>query len=208
MAFRTGPIFQLASNTVPQPLFGSWITQVNSTTGVFGPFSVSASLTLGTASASGNDASNIFMQNEEAWLIDPNGGNAEAIVIGSISGNTVTLQPQTRVLPNGQQNFCTANPHVAGVFGTGTFIMPKQKTNNFLVDLEDGATGPFLYLGNRYNMTATQWRFYKLANVATNVQPYNFGAGMFSQGNPIDSSELWVLGSTAGDTYNVSLMVD
>ena len=196
----------VAATNTPQPMFGSWVTAVSPATGFAGPSGVPLTLTLGTAAASGNDASQIFTAGEPAWLIDPNGANGEEVRIASVSGNTVTLGPKTITTSKGYTYPFTENAHAVGVIGTGSLIFPKQMVNNFLVDLEDGGTGTFLYLGNAYNMTATFRRFYKVGKVASGAQPYFFNAAEYSPGNPIDISEIWVYG-TAGDEYSVSLML-
>jgi hypothetical protein len=206
MAFRTASTFTVAATDTPQPLFGSWVTAVSPANGFAQPSSSALTLTLGTATSSGADANQIFTPGEPAWLIDPNGAHGEEVRIAAVLNNTVTLGPKTITTLLNTYPF-TEYPHVAGSIGIGTFIMPKQMVNNFLVDLEDGGTGTFLYLGNAFNMTAVYRRYYKLAKVAAGVQPYFFNAGEFSQGNPIDISESWVYG-TGGDSWNVSIMID
>jgi len=211
MAFRTSGLFEIASSTVPQPMFGSWVTAVSPVNGFANPSGAPLTLTLGTAQSSGDDALQIFAPGEEAWLVDPSNTNAggvhgEAVRIATISGNTVTLGPKTITTSNGITYPFTEYPHVAGVIGTGSYIIPKQMLNNYLIDLEDGATGPFLYLGNKQGMTATLWRYYKLGIVASDVQPYFYDTSMTSAGNPFDLSELYVLG-TAGDLYSVSINI-
>src|SRR5208283_2960313 len=175
MAFRTSGLFEIASSTVPQPMFGSWVTAVSPVNGFANPSGAPLTLTLGTAQSSGNDALQIFAPGEEAWLVDPSNTNAGGV-------------------------------HGEAAIGTGSYIIPKQMLNNYLIDLEDGATGPFLYLGNKQGMTATLWRYYKLGIVASDVQPYFYDTSMTSAGNPFDLSELYVLG-TAEDLYCVSINV-
>jgi len=213
MAFRTSGIFKIAATNTPQPLFGSWVTAVSPANGLNSSAGAPLVLTLGTAQNSGNDASQIFNPGEDAWLVDPSltnkgGVNGEAVHIAAVSGNTVTLGPKTLSPTYGHSvRPFTENPHVAGALGTGSFIIPKQLLNNFLVDLEDGGTGTFLYLGNSMLMTSVLWRFYKLAKVASGTQPQFYTAGMFSMGNSFDISELWVVG-TSGDQYCVSINVN
>jgi hypothetical protein len=212
MAFRTAGTFTIAATNTPQPLFGSWVTAVSPGTAFAQAAGAPLTLTLGTAQSSGNDASQIFQGNgEPAWLVDPSGSNkggvnAEEVRIAAVLNNTLTLGPKTITTPKTTNPF-TENPHVAGSIGVGSFIIPKQMLNNFLVQYEDGGTGPFLYLGNYMLMTANLYRFYKLASVGTGTQPYFYNASMTSPGNPYDASELWVMG-TSGDKYNVSLNID
>jgi hypothetical protein len=211
MAYRTSGRFTIAATNTPQPLFGSWVTAVSPGAGFAQSAGAPLTLTLGTAQSSGNDASQIFTAGEEAWLVDPSvsnkgGVNAEAVRIASVLNNTLTLGPKTITTPKTTYPF-TENPHVAGSIGVGSWIIPKQMLNNFLVSYEDGGTGPFLYLGNSMLMTATLYRFYKMASVGTGTQPYFYNASMTSPGNPYDLSELWVMG-TSGDTYNISINVD
>ena len=202
--FRTANVFKIGATNTPQPLFGSWVT---AGTGFTAPSNTPLTLTLGTAQNAGNDAAQIFIPGEAAWLIDPNGANGEAVIIKSISGNTVTLGQQTLVNAAGQTGIVTANAHVTGALGTGTFIIPKQILNNFIVTFEDGGTGTFLYIGNSPAMTAILHRIFKLAKTASGVQPQYYAAGMFSPGNVFDASGLWVYG-TANDLYNVAMCVE
>lgn len=212
MAYRTSGKFTVASSTIPQPLFGSWVTAVSPATGFQQAASAPLVLTLGTAQAAGNDASQIFQQGEPAWLVDPSGSNkggvhGETVTIAAISGNTLTLGPKTSQPANGQIAApFTEYPHVAGVVGTGSWIIPKQLLNNFLVQYETGGTGSYLYLGNSMLMTATLWRFFEMAAQASG-QPSFYTASMTSPGNPYDLSELWVFG-TAGDSWTASINVD
>ena len=207
MAFRTGPVFKIATTNQPQPLFGSWITAVSPANGFAKPAGAPLTLTLGTAANAGNDATQIFIAGEPAWLVNPDGTNGEVVQIASISGNTVVLGPRPGVTPGGQQNQFTEYSHAVGAIGTGSLLFPKQMVNNFLVDFEDGGTGTFLYLGNQYNMTAVFRRFFKLAKTTSGIQPQYFNAAEYSPGNPIDLSELWVYG-TSGDLWNMSIMID
>jgi hypothetical protein len=206
MAYRTAGVFKIAATNTPQPLFGSWVTAVAPANGFAQASGAPLVLTLGTAQNVGNDAAQIFTT-EDVWLIDPNLANGEGCRIALIAGNTVTLGGQTRVDPQGNTNIVTSRPHVAGAIGVGTFIIPKQIFNNYLVTFEDGGTGAFLYLGSAPDMTAIDDRFFKLAKTAAGVQPQYYNAGMYSPGNSFDMSELFVMG-TAGDLYNVSLNVN
>src|SRR5208337_994440 len=158
MAYRTSGTFQISAGNTVQPLFGSWVTAVSPATGFVQASGVPLTLTLGTAQASGNDAAQIFMPGEPAWLVDPSGSktggvHGEEVRIASISANTVTLGPKTITTSKGYAYPFTENAHVAGALGTGSYLIPKQMINNFLVQYEDGATGPFLFLGNSMLMT-------------------------------------------------------
>lgn len=213
MAFRTSGLFTIATTNTPQPLFGSWVTAVAPASGFAQAAGAPLTLTLGTAQASGNDGSQIFTAGEQAWLVDPSGTNkggvnGETVTIAKVSGNTLILGPKTSVPSNGLPGpVFTENPHAVGGIGVGSYIIPKQMLNNLLIDFEDGGTGNFLYLGNSSLMTAVLYRFYKLAKVAANTQPYFYQASMTSPGNPYDLSELYVYG-TSGDEYCVSINVD
>ena len=199
MSFRTGAVTKVASTSVPQPFWGSWITAV--TVGsLAGANTRPITLTLGTACNAGNDATQLFIPGDPVWLIDPNGTNGEACLISGISGNNITLGPQ-----NDDKNYVTRNPHVAGAYGTGTFILLNIDVNNFFIQFEDGATGQWLYLGNQYNFTAAFKRIVKLSKVALNSQPFNFNATENFYGSPFRVSELWILGTNTSDTYSVSL---
>ena len=204
MAFRVSPLMAIASSSYPQPAFGSWVT---AGTGFTAPSGVPLTLTLGTAAASGNDASQMFMQGEGAWLVDPNGTHAEEVRIKSILNNTVTLGPKTLTTSGGFSYPFTEYPHVAGVIGTGTYIIPKQMCNNILIVYEDNGTGPWLYIGKSCLFTATYMRIFKLPASASGIFPTYYDAAMFSPGNPFDLSELFVSG-VAGDQYTTSLNVD
>lgn len=204
MAYRPIPsTFTVAATNTPQPLFGSWVT---AGAGFTQPALSPITITLGTALTSGNDAQ-MFKAGENAWLIDPNGAHAETVFVASKSGNTLILGNMTGASPLGVQNPVTGYPHVVGGIGVGTFILPKQMMNNFLVTFEDGGTGAFLYLGCQYNMTATAFRFFKMAKTTVGNNPYNYNSAMFSPGNPFDASELWAYG-TAGDAWNLSVVID
>lgn len=207
MAYRTGPVFKVAATNTPQPMFGSWVTAVAPAAGFNQAAGAPLVLTLGTAANAGNDAAQIFVPGEAVWLIDPNGAHGETAYIASILNNTVTLGPKTSQPLSGAGYPYTEFPHVVGGIGVGTFIFPKQIFNNYLIDLEDGGTGTFLYLGNAWNMTAVFRRFYKLAKTAAGVQPQFYDAGMFSAGNSFDLSELYVYG-TIGDLWNMSINVN
>jgi hypothetical protein len=201
MAFRTGGTMKVQSTTVPQPFWGSWISAVV-VGSLTGPNTSPLTLTLGTACNAGNDATQLFGPGDPVWLIDPNGGNAEACRIQSVNANNVVLGPQ-----NDAGNFVTRLPHVAGAYGTGSFIILNSDVNNFFLQFEDGATGQWLYLGNAINMTAVFRRIVKLSKVAANSQPFNFNASENFFGSPFRISELWILGTTVGDLYNASLGV-
>jgi hypothetical protein len=207
MSYRQIPsTFTIKTTNTPQPLLGSWVTAV-ANNGFATAAGVPIVLTLGTALTSGNDAS-MFQKGESAWLIDPPSASpsyAETVLIQSISANTVTLGQQTDMSTQGQ-NPVTRFPHYAGALGTGSYLLPKQLANNLLVDLEDGGTGTFLYIGCRPNMTATAYRVFKLAKTASGVQPQYYTAALYSQGNPQDMSEYYVYG-TAGDIYCVSVEI-
>jgi hypothetical protein len=170
-------------------------------------------LTLGTAQASGNDAAQIFLPGEPAWLVDPSaskfgGVNGEEVRIASVSGNTVILGPKTINNAKGSYPIFTENVHATGALGTGSYIIPKQMVNNFLVQYEDGGTGPFLFLGNSMLMTGAIYRFFKIAATGLNTQPGFYDASMTSPGNPYDLSELWCYCANATDKYSVSLNLD
>ncbi len=203
MAFRTGAVAIVQSTTVAQPLIGSWITA--SSAPMSGPIQTPITLTLGNATDNTFDATDFFRQGDPVWIIDPNGANAEKCRIQSVpvgSSNTVVLGVQ-----NDFGNYSLRNPHVAGAFGTGSFIALGLMVNNFLLQFEDGATGTYLYLGNQYNMSAVFRRIFKLTKVAAATQPQYYSAAEGFFGAPFDPSELWVLGTTVGDLFNVSLVL-
>jgi hypothetical protein len=209
VAFRTSATMSVQSTSTPQPFWGSWIASVVSGS-LASPAGSPLTLTLGTACAAGNDATQLFQPNDPVWLIDPNGGNAEMCRIqgvGAGSGgqqaggaNNITLGIQ-----NDYGNYVTRNPHVAGAFGTGTFIAYGGDVNNILLVYEDGGTGPWLYLGNQYNFTAAYRRIVKLPSASSGTQPSFFNATENFFGAPFRVSELWVFGSNAGDEYVPSL---
>lgn len=206
MAYRTSGVFKIASSSYPQPMFGSWITACSPTGGIVSPAGAAVTLTLGSAQNSGNDAAQIFVAGEDVWLINPDGSGAEQCHTQAISGNTLTLGEKHATNLSGRQPV-TEYAHAVGAIGTGTLIFPKQMLNSYLIDLEDGGSGTFLYLGNRYNMTGVLWRYYKLAKTTSGAQPQFYNPTMYSPGNPFDLSELWVYG-TASDLYNVTLFID
>lgn len=203
MAFRVTPVMKIAGAT-PQPAFGSWIS---AGAGLAVPADAPIVISLGTACSAGNDAAQLFTKGEEAWIIDPDGTDGEAVRIMDILNNTLTLGPQTTVGPGSRSNPVTLKTHPVGVFGTGAFILPKQMANNVLTMYEDGGVGPFLYIGRGPTFTAAVNRIYKLTPVPLNSAPTFWNAGMFSLGNPFDLSELFVLG-TANDKYVTSLCID
>jgi hypothetical protein len=205
MAYRQiKSTFSLASTNQPQPMIGSWIT---AGAGITAPAGAPITLTLGTATTSGNDATNIFVNGETAMLVDPNGAHMESVHIASVTGNTVTLGASTDTTAQGGANPVTRYAHVAGVVGTGTWIMPNMMANNFLLTFEDGGTGTFMYVGCSWAMTATAYRIFKMAKTASGVQPQYYSSAMFSPGNAFTLSEIFVFG-TAADVYNVSIAID
>jgi len=206
MAYRQIPsTFTLASTSQPQPLLGSWITAGAITT----PTGVPTVVTLGNAFTAGTNDAAMFVQGEPALLVDPNGANMETVRIASvnIAGNTVTLGNSSEHTAVGGPNPVTRKSHVAGVIGTGTWIMPKQMANNFLVMYEDGGTGTFMYIGCSWKMTATAYRVFKMGKTTTGTPPYYYNSAMFSPGNPFDLSEVFIFG-TSGDIYSVSVAID
>lgn len=213
MAFRTFARMKIQSTGVPQPLIGSWISLYNGATGAIPPQASAGSvLTLGTACNAGNDASQLFVNDDEVWLIDPNsstGANSEAVRVNTITGNTLVFMPSTRFAPNFIGNPFTVNSHVAGAFGStpgaGTFMLLNYDVNNIFVQPEDGNTA-VMYIGSQINFTANFRRIAKLFNVASGSQPIAYSATESSPGNPFRTSELWVIG-TANDTYTVSFNV-
>jgi hypothetical protein len=130
----------------------------------------------------------------------------ETVLIKTVANNTVTLGYSTDTTAQGGANPVTRYPHVAGAIGTGTWIMPKQMANNFLVMYEDGGTGAFMYIGCSWKMTATAYRVFKLSKVSANVQPQYYSSALFSPGNGFDASEWFVFG-TAGDQWNLSVAI-
>lgn len=203
MAFRTFVNFKALSTTVPQPLIGSYITA-----GIGAPSNVPITLTLGAVSSAGNDATNIFVKGEYAWLINPDGTGGEKAWISGVSGNTVTLGSQTQyAIGDSGLSPVTQRTHVSGAFGTGTFIALYYDFNNLFVEFEDGGTGTFLYLGNAYNMTAAYRRIAKLAKTSSGAMPSSYSVTQTSPGNPFQTSELWVLGTAANDLYNANICI-
>lgn len=216
MAYRKiGSTFKIGTTNTPQPLLGSWVTAA---TGSFAtaPASSPVTLTLGTASTSGNDAANIFTPGEPAWLQVPAGaaapyvsGSGETVLIKSVSGNTVVIGNQTDMSASGGPNPVTraAGGYPVGALGTGAYLFPKQVSSNFLVMFEDGGTGTFLYIGCDYRMTATAYRIFKLAKTATGGAPAYYSSGLMAPGNSFDASEWFVYG-TANDIFAVIVQVD
>jgi len=207
MAFRVSPLLKVASSTQPQPAFGSWVTAVSPATGFAQPAGAPLVLTLGTAAAAGNDASQMFSAGEPAWLVDPNGTYGEEVRIAAVLNNTVTLGPKTNVLANGLQNQFTEYSHAVGAIGTGSYLIPKQMLNNMLIVYEDGSAGPWLYIGKSPLFTTGFMRIFKLPNVSSGTFPTYYNAAMFSAGNPFDISEIFIRG-TANDEWTTSLNID
>jgi hypothetical protein len=203
--FRPTPLLALRGSDIPQPAFGSWITASTGT--ITQPAGAPITFTLGNACVSGNDAALMFKAGEPAWLVDPNGANGEEVRIASVLNNTVTLGPKTITNAKTTNPF-TENPHVAGALGTGTYILPKQETNNVLIVYEDGSAGPWLYIGSGplFTVATPQLIIYKIGFATTGTQPPYWNAGQFSPGNPIESSELFVAGTTS-DTYFTVLSI-
>lgn len=206
MAFRTFAVFAIQTTNTPQPLCGSWVTA-----GLGNPSNAPITLTLGAATTSGNDATNIFAVGSHALLINPPGSalgaNAEDVYIGAVSGNTVTLNPKASLgTQPGGLSPVTELAHTSGVFNTGTFIIPNFHANNMFVAREDGGTGVWMYIGNNPSMTATFRRIVKLNNVGANVMPFNYSATENFFGAPFAVSEIYVMG-TAADQYNVSFCI-
>jgi hypothetical protein len=210
VGFRTFATFVVNTTNTPQPLVGSWVT-AGFPVGVPSPAPIT--LTLGTATTSGNDATNIFGTGPQiALLIDPAATSPattlENVNITSSTGNTVTLGYKVGYgagQPSGQ-GVVTEKVHTNGVFGTGSFIIPAQQANNVFVAREDGGTGTWFYIGNAFNMSATFRRIVKLANVSAGTMPFNYGATENYFGNWLEVDSLWCMG-TANDQYSVSLAV-
>jgi hypothetical protein len=78
--------------------------------------------------------------------------------------------------------------------------------NNIIIVMEDGDTGPFLYVGKSCLFTTTYMRLYKIAAVGSGGQPSYWDANMLSPGNPFDLSEIYIRG-TAGDKFTTSICV-
>src|SRR5579864_1475270 len=133
MAFRTFAVFSIQTTNTPQPLCGSWVTA-----GLAGPSNAPITLTLGAATTSGNDATNIFAVGSHALLINPPGGalaaNAEDVYISAVLNNTVTLGPKASLGTGpGGMSPVTELAHVSGAFNTGSFIIPNFHANNLFV---------------------------------------------------------------------------
>src|ERR1700692_1795715 len=120
MSFRTFAALAIQSSTVPMPLVGSWITA-----NIDGPTDIPITITLGTASVSGNDAAQLFRAGEEAWLINVDGSGAESVIVGAVSANTLTLNPKHLATRDSSVSPVTQYSHIGGAFGTGTFIAPN-----------------------------------------------------------------------------------
>jgi hypothetical protein len=214
VAYRTFCTFKIAAANTPQPLVGSWITLFNGASGAIPPLRAPGSIfTLGTAANAGNDASQIFVPSDPLWLIDPNGAtgaNIEPAVVGQVTGNTLTLAPQTTSTAGSGTDPFTTKPHVAGTFGatagSATFMLLNIDVNNIYVQPQDGSTGPF-YIGNQINFTSAFRRIVKLFATAAGVQPISYSAAESSPGNPFRTSELWIQSATAGDEYSVSFNI-
>lgn len=208
MAFRTVALMHIQSTSVAQPLIGSFITA-----GLSGPVSQPVNVTLGTMVGSDSvpyDAEAIFRVGDPVWLVDPDGSDGEpARISGLPGGNQVTLGPQ-QGSPRGVVNPVTLNTHASGAFGTGTFILLHQMVNNIFVQLEDGTSGTWAYIGDAWNFTATYRRIAKLAKVASAAMPYNYNASETTGGNPFLTSELWILGGAgnSSDGYTPTCCVD
>jgi hypothetical protein len=195
MAFRTFSVMAAQSSTVPQPLIGSWITAGIGAASA-NPFTV----TLGAQTVSPNvDATSIFNFGDHALLVDPAGTNVEDVMISSVLNNTVTIGVQN------QTSVATRFAHASGIFGTGCFIILHSLVNSLYLQMQDGSTGPD-YLGNAFNMTAIFRRIVKMKGIASGAQPIDYTATLNFFGNPIDISELWLLG-VATDQYNASLSI-
>jgi len=193
----------VASSTQPQPAFGSWVT---AGAGLAAPSDVPITLTLGTACASGNDAAQLFVAGEPAWIVKPDNSVAETVFIKSVSNNTLVLGNQTLSTPT-RNNYVTLNSYPVGAIGTGAFLIPKPNFNNIIVVYEDNGAGPWLYIGKSPTFTTSVNRIFKLPNVASGTFPTFWNAGMFSPGNPYDLSELYIRG-TLGDQFTTVLNID
>jgi hypothetical protein len=204
VAFLTFAALTIQSATVPQPLTGSWISA-----GLSAPTDVPITITLGTASVTGSDASNLFRAGQEAWLINVDGSGAESVIVGAVSANTLTLNPKHLSTRDAAISPVTQYPHASGAFGTGTFIAPHLQVNSAFVQGIGGAGGAYLYIGNAYNMTANYRLIAAISKVASGVQPYFWNSTESSPGNPFISSELWILGGAGltTDSYSPSFNV-
>jgi hypothetical protein len=207
MSMLTFPRFAVQSTTVAQPMIGSFITA-----GIGAPAGQLLTLTLGNLCAgSGVSDSQLFIPGQEALLIDPGGINAETVRVKSIVAganvNQIVIGPKTNVMASGRANPVTENPHVSGVFGTGTWILLHVQFNSIFLQPEDGGAGAFLYFGNSIFMTPTYKRAVKLASVASGSQPNSFSSTQSSPGDPFTSSEWWALGGSgnSNDSYMVTL---
>jgi len=194
---------QVASSSQPQPAFGSWVT---AGAGLAAPSDVPITLTLGTACASGNDAAQLFVAGEPAWIVKPDNSLFETVFIKSVTNNTLVLGNQTLSTPT-RDNYVTLNAYPVGAIGTGAFLIPKPNFNNIIVVYEDGGTGPWLYMGKGPLFTSAINRIFKLPNVASGVYPAYWNSAMSSPGNPFDLSEIYIRG-TAGDQFTTSLNID
>src|ERR1700704_1059527 len=127
MAFRCFCRCKIQSTGIPQPLVGSWISAC---AGIGAPSYFPLAATLGTMANAGNDATQIFVNGDPLWLIDPGGvgANPEPALCQSVAGNVLTFGPQTD-----GNNAYTRKPHVAGAFNTGTFVLLKQQVNNLYI---------------------------------------------------------------------------
>lgn len=207
MAFRSFGVLHVQSTSQPQPLVGSWISA-----GIGAPTQDPIVLTLGTISGASatSDAQVLFQPGDYVWLIDPSGANGEPAIISSVNvaANQVTLGPQTTGGIAGN-NPVTTKSHISGAFGTGTFIALALDVNNTLVQMEDGASGTWTYIGVSYAMTATYRRIFKLPKVGSSSNPFFWDASESFGGNPFRLSELWILGGSgnSSDGYTPSFCV-
>ena len=204
MAFLTFAAMTVQSTSVAQPIVGSWISA-----GIGPPTDVPITITLGTISVTGSDATNLFRAGQEAWLINVDGSGAESVIVGAVSANTLTLNPKHLATRDAAISPVTQYSHFSGAFGTGTFIAPHLQVNSAFVQAEDGGGSTYIYIGNQWNFTATYRRLAKLAKVATGVQPYFWNSTETSPGNPFLSSEIWILGGTGltTDAYTPNFTV-
>jgi len=204
MAFQTYAQFKIQSTSTAQPVVGSWVTA--GFPGV--PTKGSVTLTLGTALASGNDASVIFAGGGLAWLVDPGdttGTSGEEVSIQSVSGNTVTLFPKR----NGE---VLKYNHVNGAFGTGTFIIPIIEMNSFYIQSVPGNAG-FIYFGSNLGLLTPSGSpsfrhgIARINKVASTIQPVDFSSAFSFFGNQISSQELWIIADNANDQYQATFSV-
>jgi len=204
MAFRTTALMHIQSTTVPQPLMGSFITA-----GIGAPASVPITVTLGTICAGDStvyDAEALFRVGDVVWLIDPDNTHGEPARISALPGGNQLTLGQQQGSPGGVNNPVTLNTHISGAFGTGTFIALHRSVNGIFVQMEDGTAGTWAYIGDSPLMTATYRRIVKLAKVSSAAQPQSWTATEYSAGNPLLTSELWILGgaSNSNDGYTVA----